>query len=291
VILAALVALGAGAYYFYERPKTTDVAFLNLPVGGRTKGGAPMAPEAFPECTIDMLEPNVEDTERHVDVTFRVRPDVQCAIPEVLESWWIDAEGTRYDPPPGGQETADNVLLMGKAGLDDSGGIDSGCDMQTPVTYTIDLAGKPFEVGAVEKVPCSGDRTRLFAPFGSYRTGGLETPAAWLDARVETPRIEGSRASFVFELTNDTPEDIVIGRCPFIDVEFLPVDSSSSRAPGYRTWLNCPAAPDMVEPGDLIRFQIRADIDPVDEPGRLEVEMHDEERLLQIVESEEISAQ
>ena len=58
-------------------------------------------------------------------------------------------------------------------------------------------------------------------------------------------------------MTNDTEEDIVISRCPFIDARFIASDGAEvSDAKGYRTWLNCPAAPDEVEPGDTLSFEI-----------------------------------
>ena len=283
----ALLALGGMAAYALERPRTTVVRFEELPVRAGPDGlsYSPIAPTGFPDCTIGMLDANVEDRESNVGVTFRPKAGLQCGFPVYPDSWWVDAGGKRFEWRGCRGPFRERLLLMGRAGIQDSGGIESGCGMKPPITYFVDLGGEPFEVGAIEKPECYGGRQRLSAGYVVYRGGGLETPAGSLDAALETPqRIEGDEISFTLVMTNDTSEDIVISRCMFVDIDFVASGAQPDvRERGYRTWLNCPAAPDVVEPGDKLRFALVAPLENATGPGTIEVEVRDENRLVQKV--------
>jgi hypothetical protein len=288
--VGAVIALAALAFYLYERPRVTDVAFRELlfvppPEFFET---TPLAPEGFPDCTRAMLEFLIEERETNVDVVLRPKPGVQCGIPSALESWWVDANGRRFDPPEPRPEHDERLLLMGKAGVKGGGGLETGCKMEPPVSYFIEIAGQAFEMGQIEKPECWGKGNRLWPAEVQYRDGGLETPAGWLDATIESPAVVADGLGFVLSLTNDTDEDIVMSRCPFIDIRFVADDGPVAPGNGYRTWLNCPAAPDIVEPGDTLRFHMAMPVEEDAPPGRLEIELRDEQRLLQRVTSHEI---
>ena len=190
VVVLLLAAPIGGIVYAVERPHVTYVPFAELPVKGGPEGlgNSPVAPEGFPECTRELLDLHIEDTERHVDVTFRPKPGVQCGIPWSLESWWVDATGKRFDTPRSNSKFEGRLLLMGKAGASDTGGIETACGMTAPITYFIELGGEPIRVGTIEKPECWAKRRRLYPSFLLYRGGGLETPAGWLDASIVAPQ-------------------------------------------------------------------------------------------------------
>ena len=282
-----VAAAGAGAVWYIERPKTTEVPFAHLPYS--RVDYSPEAPEGFPDCAPEMLNMKIEDTERHVNVTLRPKPGVQCGVQVFPDGWWKDATGERFEAKtPDSKWVGRRLLLMGRNGASDTGSVDKACTMQAPITYYLELAGEPFAVGTIEKrPPCWGNRNRnrLFAPYMLYRDGGLETPAGWMDGSIEDLEIGSSDLSFTFVLVNDTGEDIDLSRCPLIDVELQPGDTER-KGFGYRTYLNCPGAPDVAGPGDVLRFPIQAPLSEVGDGDTIEVEFRDELRVMYRVSQE-----
>lgn len=276
-LIAGLVIAGV-PFWLFERPKTIDVPFRSL-VPLRVDY-SPGAPEGFPDCTPDMLDIRTEDTKTHLDVTLRPKAGTQCGVPVYPQAWWIDANGERFerDPPEGAPEG--RLLLHGDNGVQDAGGISRGCTIDAPVTYFLELGGETMEIGAIErKLECHGNRNQIYATYMLSRPSGLETPAGSLDGAIETPRADGEILTFVWVMHNDTDSDIELSRCPFMDIEFQTQDEER-RGNGFRTYINCVDAPDVVEPGDRVRFAIEAPLDDLGSGDVLEVELHDESRVL-----------
>jgi hypothetical protein len=278
-----LVAIGSAAFYIYERPRVATVPFAELPFS-RVEYDGFVAPEGFPDCTVDMLDMR---TERNANLTVRPKPGVQCGLEWFPDAWWVDANGVRHDPKrPARLVRPGRLLIMGAAGASDVGGVESACGLEPPLTYYMNFAGEPLKVGTVEKAECYGHGRRFYFASWLYRTGGLETPAGWLDATIEDLDIDATIASFTFVLRNDTPETIVLSRCPLLDVQFVPRGTVPIREAAYRTWLNCPAAPDALEPGDVVRFEIQAPLSGASGSGYLDVEYRDEDRVLDRIETD-----
>jgi hypothetical protein len=235
-----------------------------------------------------MLQFLIDERTTDVEVVLRPKPGVQCGMPPTLDSWWVDATGQRFDPPQPTPEFDERLLLMGKAGVKGGGGIETACKMEAPISYFIEIAGEAIEMGQIEKAECWGKRNRLYPAEVQYRDGGLETPAGWLDAKIESPAVVADGLGFVLAMTNDTDENIEMSRCPFVDVKFVGDGATVAPGRGYRSWLNCPAAPDIVEPGDTLRFHMAMPFEEDAPAGRLRIELRDEYRLLQRITSDEI---
>lgn len=278
--MLGLVGVVAAGWYLYERPRTYDVAFRGLEVTPPVDY-SPGAPEGFPDCTIDMLDMRVDDTGARLDVTFRPKPGIQCAMPVYPVGYWIDATGERFEAtkknPPDG-----NLLLHGANGVSDAGGIDSACTMKAPFTHFIEIGGEPIRIGAIEKqLDCYGNpnRSRVYATYMLNRGHGLESPGGWLDGAIENVEVGDDELTFDWLMRNDTDEGVVISRCPLIDVE-LQTEGIERDGKGFRTYVNCLDAPDVIEPGDTFRFAIEAPLEDVGTGEVLEVELRDESRVL-----------
>lgn len=227
-----------------------------------------------------MLDIRTEDTRNHLDVTFRPKPGIQCGIPVYPRGWWIDANGERFDRRAPEDAPAGRRLLHGDNGAQDTGGIASMCTIDAPVTYFIELGEETVEVGAIEKqLECYRARNQIYATYLLSRPSGLETPAGWLDGAIGAPRVDGDVLSFVWSMHNDTDSDVELSRCPLVDVE-LQNEGEEREGEGFRTYVNCLDAPDVVEPGDTIRFAIEAPLEEVGDGDVLEIELRDESRVL-----------
>ena len=274
---AGLVIVGV-SFWIYERPRTTDVPFRSL-VPQRVDY-SPGAPEGFPDCTLDIVDMRTDHTNAHLDVTFRPKAGTQCGIPVYPRGWWIDANGERFERRPPERAPDGRLLLHGDNGAQDTGGIASMCTIEAPVTYFIELGGEPIEIGTIEKqLECYRDRNEIYATYMLSRPYGLETPAGSLDGAIEAPSVDGEVLSFVWAMHNDTDSDIELSRCPFVDIE-LQDEEEEREGKGFRTYVNCVDAPDLVEPGDTVRFEIEAPLDEVGSGDVVEVELHDESRVL-----------
>ena len=282
--LIPALALVALTWYVAERPRTVFVPFANLPFARSDSGwgSGPLAPEGFPDCTREMLELRVEEPKGDVNLTFRPRPGVQCGIPFQIESWWVDANGERYEARPMrviGAIPAGRMLLMGRNGAQDGGGTVYGCDVEPPVEYFVELAGESVHVGTARKPECHGQGRRFRPSILYYQDGGIETPAGWLDPEIVDPQVTDEGVEFALALRNDTDDDIILSRCPFVDVSFT-TSGLVPDEPGYRTFLNCPAAPDRIESGDVLLFGIVAPHENEAGVGTLHVVLRDESRPL-----------
>jgi hypothetical protein len=280
VVGLGAVAIAAIGLWLYERPRTYEVSFRDLEVTSPVDY-SPGAPEGFPDCTIDMLDARIEDTRARVDVTFRPEPGVQCGFPVYVEAWWIDGTGERFEGKSIPTRMAGKRrLLHGANGVSDAGGIESACGMRAPYTYYLMIAGEALEIGSIEKqLGCYRTRMPIYPSYMLYRSHGLETPAGSLDGAISDLAVDGDRIRFTWTMTNDTDDDIEISRCPLVDLELQ--DAGVEReGHGYRTYLNCLDAPDVVEPGDALRFEIEAPMDELGTGPLLEVELRDETRTI-----------
>ena len=287
IAVVAVVAIGGAiAWWVLLRDRVYEVPFVELPVIAGRFGldEEPLAAEGWPACTPDLVDLRPEIGENRVSVTVRPNEDVQCALPWSPPAWWTIGD-ERVDAPPARGESQDPLLLMGEAGASGGTSIRLRCPVDEPVALFIELGGRPVEVGSLEDPGCGARGPRTGRVSFYYRFGGLETPAGWLDAALDAPdSVSGDTLPFVLEMTNDTDEAIPIGRCPFYDVAFV---TAAERAEA-RSYLNCPAAPDRVRPGDVIRFQVEVPLEGVAGSGHIELELRDENRTLHRITSDEI---
>jgi hypothetical protein len=265
------------------------IQFENLPV---TKSGdpynAPLAPPQFPDCTPDRLDINRRVEGNRIALTLRPREGVQCGL-----DWWpggffTDATGQVTNRPrcnvpicTDRSFTQGRILLMGANGAEHNAWVRAICELERPVTYNITLADEAVEVRTIDEPRC-GQGGGLEKPY-SYRGGGLETPMAFLDPSIdEVERERPDVLSFILTLVNDTDGTIGVGRCPFYDVTYVTSEGKTR----LRSYLNCPAAPDEVSPGEALRFSIEMPLRSLDRPGRLNLTLRDENRPLHKLQKE-----
>lgn len=276
----------AVAWWYLLRPRVFEVPFAELPVIAGRFGldEEPLAAEGWPSCTPDLVDLRPEIGRNRISVTVRPHEDVQCALPWSPPAWWTIGDA-RVESPPARSEAQDPLLLMGEAGASGTSSIRLSCPVEEPVTLFIELGGRPVEVGSLDDPGCGSRGPRSGPVSFYYRFGGLETPAGWLDAAIDAPSaVSGDALPFVVEMTNDTDEVIPIGRCPFYEAAFV----TAAERVEDRSYLNCPAAPDRVRPGDAIRFHIELPLEGVTGSGHLELELRDENRVLHRVTGDEI---
>lgn len=255
--------------------------------------GSPLAPRGFPDCTRDLVSFFPELTDRSAAITLRPRKGVQCGLAWWSDGFWTGADGQRYQPPPAspeqyspnGKPPKGRLLLMGtgsaRMGAPFSG---KACELQAPVTYSVQLADETIEVGSIDAPVCevgAYPEDAKASPY-QYQFGGLETPAGSLTPRLEIEERRGGRfLDFVLQLTNKTEDSIVIGRCPFYDATFV----SGGQKAALRSYLNCPEAPDSIPPEEGARFQIRLPLNGIKGPGKLHLLLRDENRVMHRVAS------
>lgn len=265
---------------------------MEVEAGSAIEGlaGSPLAPDAFPDCTDELVDLRTEIDQDSIDLTVRPKPGVQCGLDWSPEAVWLGADEQRYVPPPSRQPLPQGpldgrLLLMGDNGASHWAPVaGEACQLEGPIRYFIVLGGEEVEVASMETPGCSARRAKRTQSFW-YRMTGVETPAGWLDAELVAPEIvTGTVLTFVLRLTNDTEETIVLGRCPFFDATF----STSSGKTHLRSYLNCPAAPDEIEPGAEVRFPIELPVDNVSGTGQIRFVLRDERRPLQRLTSEKI---
>lgn len=274
------------------------VPFENLPVGKATSTqplvNSPLAPPEFPDCTQEMLEINsrVGNFGDFLEVGLRPREGVQCGLEWWPGGLWTGATGQTYKAPRVnlfkfvsrkelGNPTRGRVLLMGAAGAQHSAGVGPACRLETPLTYSITLAEEAVEVGTVDDTRCTPGKGAE-RPY-VYNPPGLETPMAFLDPRIDAvERQTPDTLSFILVLTNDTDEPIAVGRCPFYDVSYVTSEGKAR----LRSYLNCPAAPDEVRPGEALRFSIELPLRDLGGPGKLNMTLRDETRPLHKLQEE-----
>lgn len=282
-----MVLLIAGAWWWFARPRVYEVPFSDLPVLAGRFGldEEPLAVEGWPPCDQASADFRPEIGRNRISVTIRPHDDVQCALPWEPPSWWTVGDESVNGPPARADAGLEPLLLMGAAGASGGTSIRLRCPVEEPVTLFIELDGDPVEIGSLDDPGCGTRGPRAGRVSFYYRAGGLETPAGWLDAAIDAPEsVSGETLGFVLEMTNDTPEDIPIGRCPFYEIHFV----GDTREVERSSYLNCPAAPDVVGPGDVIRFDIELPLEGASGPGRLELELRDENRVLHRIESDRI---
>ena len=306
VIIGAGVALGVAGPGFRDskdiKPASPAVIpFERLPVraASKTHGliGSPLAPQGFPDCTLDMLEIKGENGNDFVSLTIGPLKGVQCGLGWWPDGLWTDSSGEVYEPPrangsfysPSGDDGRDltrrgRLLLMGSGDASSAGVVANRvCSLEPPITYSITVGDEPLEIGTLENPTCRnpgvGDAQEL--PY-SYDLPALETPMGSLDPRIEEAQHQNDELSFVLALENDTDETIVVGRCPFYDVSFATSEGNAR----LRSFLNCPAAPNDVLPGDTLRFRIVMPLQGSTGEGTLKVTLRDERRILNEVETE-----
>lgn len=304
-IILGLISLNAVELRESIRIQPADHApapFVELPVRNSVlDGDTPIAPPQFPDCTRDTVEVQSETEAGFVTVEVRARRGVQCGLQPWPNGFWTDATGDVFEPKrqapfeadrfdrkpevePGDPQLADHsrILLMGSSRARHSART-RVCGVP-PLTYSITFVGDPFEIATVDDPICRGEASGgALEKKYSFESYQLETPMAFLDPQIEVLESETpAMLSFMLTLVNDTDEAISTGRCPFYDVTY----KTSDRQSRLRSYLNCPAAPDEVRPGQTIGFRIELGVKGATSPGALKVTLRDQRRILHELETE-----